>query len=569
MTVRKVLLFVFFAMLSCVARAQFNTDRLLIIGRSALYYEDYVLSIQYFNKIITAKPYLYEPLFYRAVAKYYLDDYVGAENDLTKAVEVNPYVVSVYELRGLTRIMQEKFDDAIRDYNLALRYAPENRSLWHNKILCKINSKDYEGAHRDIDTLLTKWSTYAKGYSMRGEVFMLQKDTTAALAALDKSLEIAPYDASTLSTKSIITLARQEWALSDSILTEAIRLQPQMSGLYINRALARVNTNNLRGAMKDYDDALDIDPNNFLGHYNRGLLRAQVGDDNRAITDFDFVINMEPDNHMALYNRALLLEKTGDIRGAIRDYSAVIDEYPSFWAGLQNRAACYRRLGMTREAERDEFKVYKEQLEKRLYGTNPRLDKNKQRKRSDKDPGKYNQLVVADEEEVEHEYSSDYRGRVQNRRADMSFLPMYELRFEEPSTVVVSLNDSLSTGLLQHSYSFVMADDYDKVKTDAAMVIHADSLPDSYHDIPLSATSCAYLYYNRANVYVKRGELQLAIDDYDKALALDDKLAPAYYNRGLAKGLSGKVDEAIIDLSKAGELGLYNAYSVIKKYQKK
>mgnify|MGYP000193488614 CR=1 FL=1 len=27
--------------------------------------------------------------------------------------------------------------------------------------------------------------------------------------------------------------------------------------------------------MSDYDLALDIDPNNFLGHYNRGLLRAR------------------------------------------------------------------------------------------------------------------------------------------------------------------------------------------------------------------------------------------------------------------------------------------------------
>ena len=53
--------------------------------------------------------------------------------------------------------------------------------------------------------------------------------------------------------------------------------------------------------MSDYDIALDIDPNNFIGHYNRGLLRAQVGDDNRAIQDFNFVIEMEPDNMMAIF----------------------------------------------------------------------------------------------------------------------------------------------------------------------------------------------------------------------------------------------------------------------------
>ena len=41
--------------LPLVGFAQFNTDRLVMIGRSALYYEDYVLSIQYFNQAISQK----------------------------------------------------------------------------------------------------------------------------------------------------------------------------------------------------------------------------------------------------------------------------------------------------------------------------------------------------------------------------------------------------------------------------------------------------------------------------------------------------------------------------------
>ena len=56
---RRILLFL--ALLPLVGFAQYNTDRLVMIGRSALYYEDYVLSIQYFNQAISAKPYLYEP----------------------------------------------------------------------------------------------------------------------------------------------------------------------------------------------------------------------------------------------------------------------------------------------------------------------------------------------------------------------------------------------------------------------------------------------------------------------------------------------------------------------------
>ena len=45
-------------------------------------------------------------------------------------------------------------------------------------------------------------------------------------------------------------------------------------------------------------------------------------------------------------------------------------------------------------------------------------------------------------------------------------------------------------------------------------------------------------------------------------------MAEAWYNRGLARLYSSQQQEGISDLSKAGELGLYTAYSVIKKYRK-
>lgn len=157
-------------LLPLAGRAQFNTDRLVTIGRSALYYEDYVLSIQYFNQAIMAKPYLYEPWFYRAVAKFYLDDFVGAEQDCTQAIDRNPYVVNTYELRGIARIRQEKFSDAIDDYTKALKYDPENRSMWHNRVLCRIQNKEYERALAELDTMSVHWSKYAPAYSDRKSV---------------------------------------------------------------------------------------------------------------------------------------------------------------------------------------------------------------------------------------------------------------------------------------------------------------------------------------------------------------------------------------------------------------
>lgn len=667
---RKIVLILLLFIIPLVGvRAQYNISRLLTIGRSALYYEDYVLSIQYFTQAINAKPFLYEPWYLRGVAKYYLEDYVGAETDCNEALRINPFVTSVYELRGLTRICQNNYEGAIDDYTKALKYNPEHQGYWHNRTICRIQMKDYDGALADVDTMLTKWRKYARAYSMRAEVYLHKEDTAAAIIALNKSVELDQYDAIAWQALSVISLQRKEWKEAEEFLDKAIHLQPKAAVYYVNRALARFNQDNLRGAMADYDTALDIDPHNFLGHYNRGLLRAQVGDDNRAIEDFDFVLNLEPDNVMALFNRGLLRENTGDLYGAIKDYSAVIDEFPNFWYGLENRASCYRKLGMTKKAEDDEFRVYKARLYKSLYGVQPRLDPDQVRKRKDMDPSKYNQLVVADEDELDHEYENAYRGRVQNRQADLSLMPMYEMSFiksksevesylpydkdvdafnqaspqqakayplyvvnrqsslsEQASTRFLSLIETLTDAiavttnkkdkaalLMRRAVANSMTQNFEDAITDLTAYIELEPqssiaywqravcqmkenefaasfvtgsvtaqsnsvgnmtlmqtvnvVADLDKAIELSPKN-AYLYYDRGYVYAQRGDWFLAIEDYTRAIEADPALAEAYYNRGLAMLKVDKTPEAIRDLGKAGEGGLYKAYSVIKKFSK-
>ena len=631
--------------------AQFNTDRLINVGRSALYYEDYVLSIQYFNQAISAKPYLYEPWFYRGVAKFYLDDFGGAEADCTEAIRINPYITGIYELRGLCRIRQSKFTDAITDYDQAIKNDPSNQGFWYNRVLCRLQDKDYEGAHHDLDSMTTRWKKYAPGFSLKAEAYIQQGDTVRGAEWLDKSLEIDPYNGDAWTVRAAISLSRKKWRDADQQLSKAIHLKPKVVGNYINRALARYNINNLRGAMQDYDKALDLDPNNFIGHYNRAQLRVQVGDDNRAILDFDYILKYEPDDVMARFNRALLRDRTGDLRGAIDDYSKVIDMYPNFWTGLHYRARCYRRLGMTAKAEMDEFRIFKAQMDKHL-GIQPRLKKHQMRKQSDIDLDKYNQLVVADEQTVDHEYSSVYRGKVQNRKVEASLMPMYQLDFaqydngvttfqafdseveqfnnqqaaerklfvtcnqrtltqeelEDYFKLIETLTQAIVSKrttaeslplLLQRAVAYAKTQNFDDAMSDLTICLQSDStcvlaywqravcqsmvnefnasqgidtqikaaraMDDFSHALKLSPNS-AHMHYDRGNLHAARKEWAKAIDDYNAAIKANPKLAEAYYNRGLARINSQQKTEGIKDLSRAGELGLYEAYSVIKKY---
>lgn len=415
--------------------------------------------------------------------------------------------------------------------------------------------------------------------------------------------------------------------------------------------------------MSDYDIALDMDKNNFIGHYNRGLLRAQVGDDNRAIEDFDFVLNVNPDDMMAVFNRGLLRDKTGDYRGAVADYSKVLDEYPNFLAGYQYRAQVRRKMGNLRGAEEDEFKILKAQLDAQNGKTKKQTaSADKTRKKSDKNMDNYRKIMVADNEETATKYKTDYRGRVQDKNVTILPQPMFALTYYErtddvkrqinynkfiddlnnlhvlPHKLLITNNEtSLTEEQVKlhfssideetnrivkaednalHYYAraldFYLVQDFDNALRDLDSVIvrKPDFFPAYFtragihykqleykrrntnyeletdvdaksvqvrgldyaairsdlDEVIRLAPDCAYAYYNRGNILAAMKDYRAALVDYNKAIELDSKFSDAYYNRGLTNVFLGNNREGIRDLSQAGELGIFSAYSVIKRF---
>ena len=74
-----------------------------------------------------------------------------------------------------------------------------------------------------------------------------------------------------------------------------------------------------------------------------------------------------------------------------------------------------------------------------------------------------------------------------------------------------------------------------------------------------------YIMYNRGCAYLAAKDYNNAEIFFGKAISINPKFAEAYYNRALARLPLSKKTEALSDLSKAGELGLYEAYSAIKQ----
>jgi tetratricopeptide (TPR) repeat protein len=77
----------------------------------------------------------------------------------------------------------------------------------------------------------------------------------------------------------------------------------------------------------------------------------------------------------------------------------------------------------------------------------------------------------------------------------------------------------------------------------------------------------AFAYYNKANILCAQRDYQEAVNCYTKAIRIDPDFAEAYFNRGLTYVYTGENEKGLNDLSKAGELGMYQAYNMITRFK--
>ena len=545
---RFILLFLLFMSAFRPTVAQLNTERITYIGRNALYFEDYVLAIQYFNRVIQVKPYLAEPYFYRSVAKLSLEDFRGAEEDATEAIERNPFIVDAYQVRGIARQNSGDYQGAIADYEAGLRYAPENRQMLLNKAIAEVQSEQYARADSSFARLIALHPSYYNAYVSRGQYHILRGDTLAALTDLDKAIGVDKNRAQAYAQRGVLTaLYRNDYDAALADIDRALRLEPNTPSHYINRALIRYYREDLRGAMDDYDKVISLDPTNLIARYNRGLLSLTVGAKNDALSDFNYYLQREPDNLMARYNRAILLSDLGEYRAAVGDFDAVLEAYPDFYQGFYARSEAKRLSGDASGGKKDydhAMALYEASKKSGVAVTDTtKASQNdadgKVRKESDRNINKFDRLLVADNTAgVEQEYASHIRGRIQDRMQKVEISPQFTLTYYE-KTDGVRRNVAYVPELAELNRSRLFAkrlllSNASQPLDSLQAASHFTSVADYSRLIAINPSN-PVPFFGRAIDFMLLQDFDNALADLDRVVALSPDFMFAYFLRAYVR----------------------------------
>lgn len=114
-----------------------------------------------------------------------------------------------------------------------------------------------------------------------------------------------------------------QWSDAIKDYTDALALNPNYVPAYIERALVKQIKGDMQDAVLDLDLALALDSMNLRALNARGALHYELGNYKSSLSDLNRALQIHPYYVNALLNRGKVLEKMGKKDAACKDFAQV------------------------------------------------------------------------------------------------------------------------------------------------------------------------------------------------------------------------------------------------------
>jgi tetratricopeptide (TPR) repeat protein len=290
----------------------------------------------------------------------------------------DPSITEAYYLRATVREYFKLDEEALTDYNIYLELRPTQTEALFGRAQLRFRLKHYEEARADFIKL-----TYLPNTETNSVFFQVDTYTGGTSKAFTMQGADKAYIYNYLG-QAETHLGHLDQAIQwfDSAIAR-VKGDPDF---YVNRGIAKEKNHNANGAMRDFRQALRLDPNHALAKHHlgtaskstspdsatamlneaiadnpnmpfafadRGYALMEKGKYREALADFNQAIRLDPSNHEYFLNRGLIREKLADPDGAYKDYTQAINLRGDFDKAWLNRGNLLFRRGKFIDAVED------------------------------------------------------------------------------------------------------------------------------------------------------------------------------------------------------------------------
>lgn len=273
--------------------------------------------------------------------------------DCDEILAVQSENAAAHGLRG--RILQNdgQFQEAIEACTRAIDLNLEDAAVYLARAISYASTEQLTLAEYDCDTALALEPDYPLAMLVRGRLKLQEGDLDAAMTTFNRARELAPDWAEPREQLSLVHRMKEDPQAAVDELTQLINDQPQQPSHYVNRAFAWTQMQSYAEAAKDFDRALELDPENEEIVLLRGIFRMNCQERELALADFERVLALVGDHDTAREYRAALLLQLRRFEEAIEDFAQLIAKHPENHNAYSGRAFAFASLGNNERAQED------------------------------------------------------------------------------------------------------------------------------------------------------------------------------------------------------------------------
>ena len=565
------------------------------------------------SRALEINPVYTEAFHYRGIVNAELGNYEDAVSDLTAAIELRPDIIGSYYSRGVTHMRNKQWVKSLLDFDKVLRVTDKDAQTHINRGISLLGLRDTLAAHESFDKAIRTNRDYTEGYNQKAMLLMSEGKDEEALEMYNKAIECDSTYMQPLFNRALVycNLERYPEAIAD--FNRVLKIDPYITGAYFDLAIIYSRLGNYPAAIDNYNKVIEHNPENVKGYYNRAGVWLAMDREMEALGDYSKAIELYPDFANAYLQRAVVKDRIHDTAGASRDraiagrkiaeYEARLEEDAE---GLNIYADTSRRFNqlVSFESRLAERKLIEESASNATlremfrwslgaprtteahHYYSPLLEEAKVANDSlivfSNEPTGLTEEQVAEvneryESEAYNDTESLFRWAISQltmRQYTSAINILSEAIRLAPTDAMLYLNRAVARAEMIEFISSVGMTE--RISIDSDMTLRSQSKRTYNYDEAIAdltraaelAPDVAYIYYNRGNLYALSGDMPAAYDDYSRALAMAPYLAEAYFNRGLVQLLMKDTQKGAMDLSKAGEMGIKEAYDILKRYQR-
>ncbi|MBQ2873754.1 MAG: tetratricopeptide repeat protein [Bacteroidales bacterium] len=581
-----------------------------------------------FDRSVSINPVFTSGWHYRGITESRFGNYEQALKDLQQAIDLRPGYVGLYFSRGVTYFLAQQFENAIGDFDRYIRKEPKDPSAYLNRGASWLFLGDTLKAVQDYNKAIKLDRFDPEGYVRRGRLYAVQKKYDLAMEDMDRAIELDTANTFAYFNRAIMHYEQEHYQEAMDDLNRVLRDEPGNALTLYNRGLISAQLGAYEDALEDMDRVININPDNVLAYFNRASIFIEMGLYRNALEDYDRAIELYPDFAKAYMNRSYVKSlmgmsaeskkdydtaqrkvaeyrarnesDAGSFADTTRKYSALLSLDAEFAKKdfddelLQHRDIDIRlrplyRFVLTGEKDNTVYALnrgYENPLIARFENEIPVGVKVLNTDRTLSAPELQEVEAVAWEGEASAEklflramYDYDgkqfnsalaYYGQAIDKAVEgPGFNALYSAFYRMNRGVLrAEMIDFISS--IESNVQVLSMDDTGNTRARVKdQVIRQYDYTDAVEDMKKAAEivpDMPYAYYNLGNLYCLSSEHISSIENYTKAIELYPYMGDAYFNRGLVLIYLKDKEKGCIDLSRAGELGVQDAYGVINKY---